>query len=41
VSLTTYYSRILAQRKAGSPTMQEARRDYGDALGRLFPMIYS
>lgn len=35
MSLKTYYSAIVAQRKVGPPTVEEARRDFRDILARL------
>jgi hypothetical protein len=35
MSLITYYSHIVAERKAGSPTVDEARRDFREILARL------
>jgi hypothetical protein len=35
MSLKTYYSAILAQRKSGVPTVEEARRDFREILARL------
>jgi hypothetical protein len=41
MSFTTYYSRILAQRKKGFPSAEEARRDFRAALASLTPVRYT
>jgi hypothetical protein len=41
MSFATYYSRILAQRKKGFPSAEEAKRDFQAALAGLTPVRYS
>jgi hypothetical protein len=41
MSFAAYYSRILAQRKQGFPSAEEARRDFLAALAGLTPIRYS
>jgi hypothetical protein len=41
MSFAAYYSRILAQRKPGFPSAEEARRDFLAALAGLTPVRYS
>ena len=35
MSFLTYWSAIVREGKPGSPTLEEARRDYRDALSRV------
>jgi len=39
MSLITYYSGILARDKPGSPTVEEARRDFQALLGARLPSV--
>jgi hypothetical protein len=41
MSLKTYYSRILAQGKAGFPTLEEARHDFKAMLAGITPIHYA
>jgi hypothetical protein len=38
MSFSTYYTGILARRKPGAPTVDEARRDYLTVFPRLGPL---
>ena len=41
MSFLTYWSALIREGRPGSPTLDEARRDYQDVLGRVIVVRYS